>query len=158
MRWIRQRINNIKLQNKLASIYIVTGLIPLFVLFAFAFGQMRSILMDRDLKSMQGSLEQSVATVDGQIEVYNNLSNYITFNETVSSVLAYDYSSTYEMYSQIVTTFDPMLSSLRYFHNDINNPGIFVRIIIETAHCRVGVKHPIRDILAEIAFNIRFNT
>ena len=45
---------------------------------------------------MQGSLEQSVATVDGQIEVYNNLSNYITFNETISSVLAYDYSSTYE--------------------------------------------------------------
>ena len=65
LRWIRQRINNIKLQNKLASIYIVTGLIPLFVLFAFAFGQMRSILMDRDLKSMQGSLEQSVATVEG---------------------------------------------------------------------------------------------
>ena len=126
MRWIRQRINNIKLQNKLASIYIVTGLIPLFVLFAFAFGQMRSILMDRDLKSMQGSLEQSVATVDGQIEVYNNLSNYITFNETISSVLAYDYSSTYEMYSQIVTTFDPMLSSLRYFHNDINKVTVYV--------------------------------
>ena len=126
LRWIRQRINNIKLQNKLASIYIVTGLIPLFVLFAFAFGQMRSILMDRDLKSMQGSLEQSVATVDGQIEVYNNLSNYITFNETISSVLAYDYSSTYEMYSQIVTTFDPMLSSLRYFHNDINKVTVYV--------------------------------
>ena len=126
MRWIRQRINNIKLQNKLASIYIVTGLIPLFVLFAFAFGQMRSILMDRDLKSMQGSLEQSVATVDGQIEVYNNLSNYITFNETISSVLAYDYSSTYEMYSQIVTTFDPMLSSLKYFHNDINKVTVYV--------------------------------
>lgn len=126
MRWIRQRINNIKLQNKLASIYIVTGLIPLFVLFAFAFGQMRSILMDRDLKSMQGSLEQSVATVDGQIEVYNNLSNYITFNETISSVLAYDYSSAYEMYSQIVTTFDPMLSSLKYFHNDINKVTVYI--------------------------------
>lgn len=126
MRGIRQRINNIKLQNKLASIYIVTGLIPLFVLFAFAFGQMRSILMDRDIRSMQGSLEQSVATVDGQIEVYNNLSNYITFNETVSSVLAYDYSSTYEMYSQIVTTFDPMLSSLKYFHDDINRVTVYV--------------------------------
>ena len=63
---------------------------------------MRSILMDRDLKSMQGSLEQSVATVDGQIEVYNNLSNYITFNETISSVLAYDYSSTYEMSARLL--------------------------------------------------------
>lgn len=126
LRGIRQRINNIKLQNKLASIYIVTGLIPLFILFSFAFGQMRSILMDRDLRSMLGSLEQSVATVDGQIEVYNNLSNYITFNETVSSVLAYDYGSTYEMYSQIVTTFDPMLSSLKYFHNDINRVTVYV--------------------------------
>ena len=126
LRGIRQRINNIKLQNKLASIYIVTGLIPLFVLFAFAFVQMRSILMDRDIRSMQGSLEQSVATVDGQIEVYNNLSNYITFNETVSRVLAYDYSGTYEMYSQIVTTFDPMLSSLKYFHDDINRVTVYV--------------------------------
>lgn len=142
MKGMRQRINNIKLQNKLASIYIVTGLIPLLVLFIFAFYQMRSILMDRDLKSMQGSLEQSVATVDGQIEVYNNLSNYITFNETVSSVLAYDYSSTYEMYSQIVTTFDPMLSSLKYFHDDINRVTVYVDN---------GIKHdttiaPLREI------------
>ena len=124
---IKQRINDIRLQNKLVIIYVVTGLIPLIVLFVFAYCQMRNILMDRDLKSIKGALEQSVATVDGQIEVYDNLSNYITFNDTLSGVLSYDYKSTYEMYNQIVTTFDPMLSSLKYFHNDINRVTIYVR-------------------------------
>ena len=126
MKKIKQRINDIRLQNKLVIIYVVTGLIPLIVLFVFAYCQMRNILMDRDLKSIKGALEQSVATVDGQIEVYDNLSNYITFNDTLSGVLSYDYKRTYEMYNQIVTTFDPMLSSLKYFHNDINRVTIYV--------------------------------
>lgn len=126
MKKFKQKINDISLKNKLAIIYVVTGLIPLIVLFLFAYGQMRNILMDRDLKSVKGALEQSVTTADGQIEVYDNLSNYITFNDTLSGVLSYDYKSTYEMYSQIVTTFDPMLSSLKYFHDDINRVTIYV--------------------------------
>ena len=126
MKKIKQKINDIRLQNKLVIIYVVTGLIPLIVLFVFAYCQMRNILMDRDLKSIKGAIEQSVTTVDGQIEVYDNLSNYITFNDTLSGVLSYDYKSTYEMYNQIVTTFDPMLSSLKYFHNDINRVTIYV--------------------------------
>lgn len=126
MKKIKQKINDIRLQNKLAIIYVVTGLIPLIVLFMFAYCQMRNILMDRDLKSIKGALEQSVTTADGQIEVYDNLSNYITFNDTLSGVLSYDYKSTYEMYNQIVTTFDPMLSSLKYFHDDINRVTIYV--------------------------------
>ena len=126
MKKIKQKINDIRLQNKLAIIYVVTGLIPLIVLFVFAYCQMRNILMDRDLKSIKGTLEQSVTTADGQIEVYDNLSNYITFNDTLSGVLSYDYKSTYEMYNQIVTTFDPMLSSLKYFHDDINRVTIYV--------------------------------
>lgn len=144
----RQKLNNIKLQNKLGIIYVVTGLIPLLVLFAFSFWQMRIILMDKEIKSMHSSLEQAVTTVDGQIEVYNNLSNYITFNETVSGVLSYDYKTTYEMYSQIVTTFDPMLSSLKYFHNDINRVTVYVED---------GIKHdttlaPLKEIENESFF------
>ena len=75
---LKQWVNNIKLQNKLVIIYVVTGLLPLIILFVFAYGQMRSILMDRDVRSMESALRQSVTTVDGQIEVYDNLSNYIT--------------------------------------------------------------------------------
>lgn len=54
MKKIKQKINDIRLQNKLVIIYVVTGLIPLIVLFVFAYCQMRNILMDRDLKSIKG--------------------------------------------------------------------------------------------------------
>ena len=64
---LKQWVNNIKLQNKLVIIYVVTGLLPLIILFVFAYGQMRSILMDRDVRSMESALRQSVTTVDGQI-------------------------------------------------------------------------------------------
>ena len=66
MKKIKQRINDIRLQNKLVIIYVVTGLIPLIVLFVFAYCQMRNILMDRDLKSIKGALEQSVATISSR--------------------------------------------------------------------------------------------
>ena len=154
MKKIKQIINDIRLQNKLAIIYVMTGLIPLIVLFIFAYSQMRNILMDRDLKSIKGSLEQSVTTSDGLIEVYDNLSNYITFNDTLSGVLSYDYKSTYEMYDQIVTTFDPMLSSLKYFHNDINRVTIYVD---------KGIKHdttiaPIEEIKNESFYESASNS
>lgn len=151
---IIQNINNLKLPHKLAIIYVITGLIPLTILFIYAYSQMTSILMDRDLKSIKSSLEQAATTADGQIEVYNNLSNYITFNETVSGVLSYDYRNTYEMYNQIVTTFDPMLSSLKYFHDDINRVTIYVDN---------GIKHdttlaPIKEIENEPFFETTKNS
>ena len=64
---LKQWVNNIKLQNKLVIIYVVTGLLPLIILFVFAYGQMRSILMDRDVRSMESALRQSVTTVDGHL-------------------------------------------------------------------------------------------
>ena len=144
---LKQWVNNIKLQNKLVIIYVVTGLLPLIILFVFAYGQMRSILMDRDVRSMESALRQSVTTVDGQIEVYDNLSNYITFNETVSGILSYNYSNKYEMYSQIVTTFDPLVSSLKYFHNDINKVTIYINN---------GIKHD--TTLADISSFLSLST
>ena len=151
---LKQWVNNIKLQNKLVIIYVVTGLLPLIILFVFAYGQMRSILMDRDVRSMESALRQSVTTVDGQIEVYDNLSNYITFNETVSGILSYNYSNKYEMYSQIVTTFDPLVSSLKYFHNDINKVTIYINN---------GIKHdttlaPLSEIENEAFYNSAVNS
>ena len=54
------------------------------------------------------------------------------------------------MYSQIVTTFDPMLSSLRYFHNDINKVTVYIDN---------GIKHdttiaPIEEIENEPFFDM----
>lgn len=137
---LKQWVNNIKLQNKLVIIYVVTGLLPLIILFVFAYGQMRSILMDRDVRSMESALRQSVTTVDGQIEVYDNLSNYITFNETVSGILSYNYSNKYEMYSQIVTTFDPLVSSLKYHYQRLRMKHFIIQQLIRLILTGMSIK------------------
>ena len=86
---------------------------------------MKHILIERDTKSIQNFVNQAGAGIDAQLEVYNNLSNYITFNETISRVVSYDYKSDYEMYDQLVLLFDPMLSSLKYFHEDVKQVTIY---------------------------------
>ena len=125
------RINNIKLRYKLAIIYLITGFLPIVILFSFSYVQMKKILTDRDAKSVQSYLNQSVESIDGQIQIYNNLSNYLSFNETISKIVSYDYDSEYDMYMQFAQTFDPMVSSLKCFHNDINQVTIYTDNVVK---------------------------
>ena len=74
-----------KLKYRLAGIYLLTAVLPVIVLFTFSYGQMKHILIERDTKSIQNFVNQAGAGIDAQLEVYNNLSNYITFNETIAS-------------------------------------------------------------------------
>ncbi|MDO5402932.1 MAG: sensor histidine kinase [Eubacteriales bacterium] len=124
-KWLLNTINNIKLRYKLAIIYLITGILPIVILFSFSYFQMNKILLQRDRENLQNFLQQSVTSVDGQLEIYNNLSNYISFNETISRIVSYDYKSEYELYNQLVQTFDPMVSSLKYFHDDVNRVTIY---------------------------------
>ena len=121
----KMNIKNMKLKYRLAGIYLLTAVLPVIVLFTFSYGQMKHILIERDTKSIQNFVNQAGAGIDTKLEVYNNLSNYITFNETISRVVSYDYKSDYEMYDQLVLLFDPMLSSLKYFHEDVKQVTIY---------------------------------
>lgn len=118
-------MKNIKLKYKLALIYLITGILPILVLFSFSYFQMKKILMEKDSKTIQSFLYQATEGVDNQIQIYDNLSNYISFNETISRIVSYDYKSNYDMYTQFVNIMDPMLSSLKYFHNDVNQVTIY---------------------------------
>lgn len=122
---VLKSINNAKLTYKLVMIYLLTGLLPIMILFSFSYFQMKQILLESDNQNVQNFVQQSVSSVDGQLEIYNNLSNYISFNDTISRIVSYDYKSEYEMYTQFVHTFDPMVSSLKYFHDDVNRVTIY---------------------------------
>ena len=119
-------MKNIKLKYKLGIIYLATGILPIMALFCFSYFQMKKVLMEKDTKVIQTFLYQATQGADNQIQIYDNLSNYITFNETISRIVSYDYKSNYEMYDQFVNIMDPMLSSLKYFHNDVNKVTIYM--------------------------------
>lgn len=122
---VQRWFNSIKLRYKLVLFYICFCFVPVMVLFLYSFFQMRQVLADKERINLQSYLYQSVATMDSKIEVYDNLSDYIAFNQNLSKTLAYEYKNPYEQYLQVVEIVDPMLQSLRYFHKDISRVTIY---------------------------------
>lgn len=119
------RFQNIKFRHKLIITYIFVGVIPILVLGSFCYSQIRRQLLDREKKNIQDYMQQAVTSLDNQMQIYNNLSDYLSYNQTISQVVGYPYKSYYEMYEQFTQKLDPLLSSLKYFHNDVNQVTIY---------------------------------
>ncbi|MDO4331687.1 MAG: sensor histidine kinase [Eubacteriales bacterium] len=125
MNKLQRWFNSIKLRYKLVLFYICFCFLPVMVLFLYSFFQMRQVLADKEKINLQSYLYQSVATMDSKIEVYDNLSDYISFNSNLSKTLEYEYESPYAQYLQVVEEVDPILQTLRYFHKDISRVTIY---------------------------------
>lgn len=120
--WFR----DIRLGYKLAIVYALSGFLPVVTALTVTYVQMKQILWQSESDSMESYLYQALASMENKLAIYNNLNNYICYNQTISQVLSYRYDSVYNMYSQLVTIFDPMLASLKYFHNDVGKVTIYV--------------------------------
>lgn len=123
---IRKKTSDLKLKYKLVLIYCLTGFIPVFIIFLVSLFLMRGVLRENSVENINSYMYQATASLDGEIKIYDNLSNYISFNQSISQVLNYDYESVYNMYDQFVTVMDPLLSSLMYFHDEVDKVTIYV--------------------------------
>lgn len=123
---VRNRFKDMKLKYKLAGVYAIAGFLPVIIILSATFIQMKNILRDKELDTINSYLYQATASVESEVQIYNNLANYISFNQTISQVLSYDYTSTYEMYTKFVSVMDPMLSSLLYFHSEVDRVTIYI--------------------------------
>lgn len=120
--WFR----DLRLGYKLALVYILSGFLPVGAVMGVTSVQMRQILRESESESMESFLYQACASMENKLAIYNNLKNYICYNQTISQVLSSEYGSVYERYNQLVTILDPMLASLKYFHNDVGKVTIYV--------------------------------
>lgn len=123
---IGQWFKNAKIQKKIMIIYICIGTIPILLFGLFASGQERKTLMEREHRNIEDSVSQGASQLKSQILVYNNLSDYIAFNQPISDVLIGDYDNIFSMYEQYTATVDPVLSSLKYFNPNINQITIYL--------------------------------
>ena len=123
---IRRKTSDLKLKYKLVLIYCFTGFIPVLIIFLVSLYLMRGVLRENSTENINSYLYQATASLDGEIKIYDNLSSYISFNQSISQVLNYDYESVYNMYDQFVTVMDPLLSSLMYFHDEVNRVTIYI--------------------------------
>ena len=127
MKKLRLKIKNLKVRYKIILIYFVIGFLPLVVIGFLFLNQINNLIVKQEKKNNQNSLHQAVTSMDNTIKIYNNLSDYMAFNETIANVLSSDYTSKYELYNQISLLIDPTLNSVQYFHTDIVQLTIYAR-------------------------------
>lgn len=118
---------NMKFRYKLITTYILLGIIPMTIMGLVWYNQTRTILMKQEKSSIENYLTQAVSNMDNQLRIYNNLSDYIAFNQQISHVVSHEYDSYYDMYNQFSNVLEPMLASLKYFHSDINQITIYTK-------------------------------
>lgn len=105
------------------------------------------LLIEREVKNLQNSLNQAITVVDNQLTIYENMSDYLAFNQAILQTVSYPYEDNYyEMYNQFSTVFDPMVTSLKYLHSDIKQVTIYARNDIERHDTTLA---PITDIEEE---------
>lgn len=126
-----KKINDLKIRNKLMLIYAVIGFLPVICLFLICYGRMRAMLYQREENSIRGHMTQAVAELEGKLAVYDNLSDYIAFSQQLARIAGFEYGSVYDMYEQISNQLDPMLQSLRYFHDEL------LQVTIYSENCTV---------------------
>lgn len=119
------KFQDIKFRHKLIITYICIGVIPILVLGVFCYNQSRHQLLEREKNSIQDYMQQAVTSLNNQMQIYDNLSDYLSYNQAIAQIVGYHYKSYYEMYEQFTQELDPLLSSLKYFHNDVNQVTIY---------------------------------
>lgn len=125
MKFIRRKFRDAKLRHKILFTFCIIGIIPMLVLGEYSYILVRELLVKQEKSNMSDYLTQAIMSADNQIQIYNNLSEYISYNDTIAQVLTYDYGNYYEMYEQYTKVLDPLLSSVKYFNNGVEQLTIY---------------------------------
>ena len=120
------RLKDMKLRNKITLNYVCFGLIPLLLIGSFAMHHVQNIMFEQEAVRNQDYLKQAIFAVNGQLNVYNALSDYVSFNNTVARICKGEYESEYERYVDYTDGFKALIGSMKYFHNEIEHIVLYL--------------------------------
>jgi two-component system sensor histidine kinase YesM len=125
-RLFEKNFRDSRLIKKIMIIYMTISAVPILFLGIFLIVQERGTMQRQQTSAVRSALMQASSSVTSDIRVYNNLSDYVAYNQTVSDVLTGSYSNRYEMFEQYEKTIDPILVAPSYFSPDIEKLKIYV--------------------------------
>lgn len=121
---LKRKFRDMRLTGKLVVIYLLAGFVPVIIILSITYMEMKKILWDRETTILQSYVRQTTDAMDNELEIYNNLSKYISYNQSIAKILSADQSA-YQNYEQFSTVIDPLMSSIMYFHENVNQVTIY---------------------------------
>lgn len=128
MNKIKQMFNDLALQKKLILSYILLGIAPLLVMGFLGYRQISNLIIEQEYENMESFLIQAKLTLENEINIYDNLSNYLAFNNDIKSVieLSANNEDKYDIYTKYRDILDPTVSSMSYFHSDLDQITYYI--------------------------------
>ncbi|MCR5106340.1 MAG: sensor histidine kinase [Eubacterium sp.] len=128
---VLKKLKNMSFRKKMLLFILVISIVPLLVMGIFSYGIARQSLVEREQRNMRDYMSQSILGMENKIDIYNNLSDYIAYNQTISNVIGYrydssEYTSSFEVYKELRDVVDPLLSGVKYFNQDMDVLTIYV--------------------------------
>ena len=124
-----KKYKDMKYRYKLTILLVVASLVPMTVLALYSHSRMSSLVRKNEMEDMYSILEQTRESIDGQIEIYASLLNYLTYSPEIQEVIKnkdMDRYTAYEQYTEIV---DPLLTVPKSYHEAILGIQLFAESI-----------------------------
>lgn len=91
----------------------------------FIYNKSMELLLDNEDENLKTAVAQATFSMDNQLNIYNNLSDYIVYNQTIADIIGTDYENSFDRYQAYTTELDPLLSSLKYFQNKVKRITVY---------------------------------
>ena len=133
IRKIFQKFKDLKYRNKIAILTIAAGLLPVGIIVAYMQTGMIAQLRERETGSMDKSVNQAVESIENQVQIYENLIDYLSYSQDLRNVLSQKEGRDYETYIRYTDVVDPLLEMPLVYHQEIEGITIYSDNI-EVAH------------------------
>lgn len=118
-----------KYRYKLTNLLVVVSLVPMTVLALYSHSRMSSLVRKNEMEDMYSILEQTRENIDGQIEIYASLLNYLTYSPEIQEVIFNKDMDRYTAYEQYTEVVDPLLTVPKSYHEAILGIQLFAESI-----------------------------
>lgn len=137
---------NMNLTSKLALVYILAGFLPVLIILAVNFFEMRSMFTDEEKRKNEVYIKQTVESMDSEFEEYNKIADYISKDGLILKNLSAGDAGTnafYERYNNTVVPAIELFSEINpgvksimiYLDRNINSDMEYLAPISEIEDC-----------------------
>lgn len=108
---------------------VVTSLIPTAIVGFYMQAGMMRVLKAREIENMEESLHQAVNTIENQMQIYENLIDYLSYSSDLREVLEIQDETDFQTYLRYTEVADPLLQMPRVYHKEISGITLYAENI-----------------------------
>lgn len=120
-----KKFKDMGFQYKILLISLFVSLVPVTLLGAFSYHQMRNLLIEREMTALKETLNQEILSLDYKLNAYLTATNLIVWNDSMRSALSQEYNNVYDMYLVYRDIIDPTFLTIYTMHEAIRSITIY---------------------------------